>query len=203
MARKDEKDNAKTDAPAAETNEAKSAEATETKAAPLPELTPEERAKILADKQAHGVLGKVWKMKGGTDIPQRFDANEAQQYEAKLGATNEETLANMLVFAGGEIQAVLDSFNAAHRLAGQKAAKDLMKVEGTDLAKIQESLHSYTSGSKRRGTGGAARTSAKVAKAEKAKTEAVGAANEMLEELRKINPEAAAKYEARLASIGA
>lgn len=198
MARKNENAQTQPEATSTETTAPATPETTQ------PAMTPEERAKILADKQAHGQLGKVWKMKGGTDIPQRFDANEAQQYEAKLGATPEETMRNMLVFANGDQQAVLDSFNAAHRLAAQKSAKDLMKDPATTLADVQDELHGFLSGARRRGTGkvaGAAK--ARAEKAEAKATAATSTANEMLEELRKVNPEAAAKYEQRLAGLTA
>lgn len=194
-------ENAKAEAPATENaNEAAPVEKEE------PELTPEQKAEVVARKQAAGTLGKAWKAKGGTDIPQRFDGAEFSQYEAKMGATLEETVQNMLAFVDGandleKIQAVLDKFNGAHRLEAQKHGKDLMKDASTDVASVQDLLNVHLSGSKRRGTG-KPRTEGKLKKAQETAKAAAGTANEMLEELRAINPEAAAKYEERLKALG-
>lgn len=176
---------------------------TESKAAPSRDYpTGQELAEIVARKQAHGVLAsRPWRMKGGTDIPSRFDKNEATQYEAKLGATPEETMQNMLAFAEDH-QAVLDKFNAATRLEAQKGAKDAMGLAETDLAKVQEILDGWIVGAKRRGAGAGAGAKARAEKAEVKAKAAEQTANDILAELEAINPEAAAKYRERLASLG-
>lgn len=210
MAQKNKPEPAKTETPATEATDGAAATSNEAKVAePRSYPKGEELAGIIARKQAHGVLGKPWKMKGGTtEIPQRFDKAEVAQYEAKLGGTPEETMRNMMAFCDGtdeeKAQAVLDKFNQADRLEAQKLGKLAMSDAATDVALVQEIVHGHLSGSKRRGAGGPKAGAAKV-RAEKAEAKAQAAAQsaqEILAELRAINPEAAAKYEARLAQLG-
>ncbi len=197
------KPNEKKETPVASTEP----KATEKVEAEEPSLTPEQRAAIVANKQAHGQLGKAWVCKAGTDIPQRFDKAEFSQYEAKMGADLNETVANMLAFVDGandleKIQAVLDKFNGAHRLEAQKHGKDEMKDAETTVAGVQDLLNEHLSGSKRRGTG-KPRETGKLKKATAQAAAATATADELLKELEAIDPAKAAKYRERLASLNA
>lgn len=178
---------------------------------PAPAISTEQRAAILADKQAKGTLGRPWKMKGGSDIPVRFDGNEATQYESADAETVEGIMSNMMAFCAGgtdldKARAVQDKFNGAHRLEGQKRAKDLMKANpSSTLADIQDALNEHLSGGARK-SGGGVKAGAAKARAEKAEAKAAEtqqAANDILAELEAVNPEAAARYRERLAKLGA
>lgn len=174
---------------------------------PFRAMHPEAAQDLLAAKQAAGEPGRTWNLKKSTEIPDRFDKAEVTILQPKLGVgdpaqAQAQTWANILVFCNGDHQAALDTFNSAYRLDDQKMCKGEMMDTSTTLANIQELANRHYATPLTRGKGGSRpSTKAKIAKAETKAAEATASAREMLEELRAINPEAAAKYEAKLASL--
>ena len=189
-----------------ETTEGETSEET-AEVVPDPGMTDEEAAALLVAKTEAGE-SKVWgPLKKSTEIPERMAGNEFAILQAKRGDTPAETWENILVFSGGSDVAALDCFNATSRLGNQKALKAAMVGHGADatpltVAEIQELSNRHTVAANTRGRGGKGSAKVRAARAEAKVAVAQQSMAEMVAALAKHDPEAAAKFEERLAALG-
>lgn len=183
----------------------KPADAAETQDAPqdtFDAMDQDTAATLLAAKQEAGEPGRPWNLKQSTEIPGRFDGAEVTILQPKRGATPDETWANILVFCNGDDEAALDTFNSAFRLDNQKYLKGRMGEKEVDLAALQELSNRHYATPTSRGKGGGRVSAKRRAERAEAKAQAATASmEEMLAELEKVDPEAAAKYRERLAAL--
>ena len=192
---------------AVEATEGDTAEEATEGVAPEPGMTDEEAAALLVAKTEAGE-SKVWgPLKKSTEIPERMAGNEFAILQAKRGDTPAETWENILVFSGGSDVAALDCFNATSRLGNQKALKAAMVGHGADatpltVAEIQELSNRHTVAANTRGRGGKGSAKVRAARAEAKVAVAQQSMAEMVAALAEHDPEAAAKFEERLAALG-
>lgn len=152
---------------------------------------------VTANKRDHG-REITWTMKKGSTVPDRWHEHKVQILLAKAGATPEESMANMLAFATSH-EAVVDAFNAQHRLDVQKGMKDavLRFKEGTDTD-AQVFADTALSVPAQKGKGEGAKSSVTIKKARETAKAATAVAEELIAQL---PPEQQEAYRQKLAAL--
>lgn len=131
-------------------------------------------------------ISRTFKMKKGVDVPEKFDGAEIRIRLAAETTNADEAMQNMLALTGGNVQAVLDTFNSAAALDVQKTVK-ANATEDSTVAQLQAVAdgHVITENVRGRGESKKAATKAKAQKAD----EIADAASEALADLRTLRDE--------------
>lgn len=149
---------------------------------------------------------RVWKMKGtGNEIPVRYDKAEirirlAAQVPGSTDADAKQAMLNMLALTGGNVQAVVDQFNATAALDVQKALKAKIAADSaaepavlTSVADLQAAADEHVIAPNQRGGGTGGKKAVNAAKAAKldAVQDAAATANAEITALWQTDPTAA------------
>lgn len=138
---------------------------------------------------------RVFRMKKGVDVPEKFDGAEIRIRLAADTSDADQALANMLALTGGNVQAVLDTFNSAAALDVQKHVKAAATADQS-INGLQTLADGHVIAENQRGRGESkkAATKAKAAKLD----EVQDAAAEALADLRELAEADPAAAEAQL-----
>jgi hypothetical protein len=159
------------------------------------------------------IVTRPWTMKGtGNEIPVRYNKAVVRFRRAAPSTDATQAMLNMLALTGGDVQAVLDMFNASAALDVQKAIKSRIKADAaaetpvqTTLTDLQQLADTHVIQASRRGGGSAGgKRAAQAAKAARldAVQDAAAQANAELRELWESNTQAAQIQSALMIRLG-
>ena len=148
-------------------------------------------------KQINGqTQTRVFRMKKGVDVPDKFDGAEVRIRLAADATDAQQAMANMLALTDNSVQAVLDTFNGAAALDVQKTIKANATAEST-VQQLQDVSDGHVISENQRGKGESKKAAVK-AKAQRM-DEVQDAAAEALNDLRTLAENDPAAAEAQLA----